>query len=177
VNNKQVNMNNNKPIRPQMIEAGLESVLKMSKLPGVLRIAILGSLTTKKEDPKDIDILVTVRDECDLVPLATLSRKLIGRMQSLSHGADVFLANPAGEYIGRICIWKTCAPGVRVGCDALNCGRRPHLHDDFLSVELSEKIIATPPLELWPQITVRCEPLPTDLKEGLIDPLRQKLGV
>lgn len=164
-------------IRTKMIQAGLETVVKMSQLSGILRIALLGSLTTETRDPKDVDLLVSVDEDCDLAPLATLSRKLLGRMQSLNRGADVFLANPAGEYIGRICIWKVCTPGIRMRCDALNCGQRSHLHDDFLDIQLNEKIIASPPLELWPKIVVRIAPLPSDLSVGLVKPLREALGL
>jgi hypothetical protein len=43
--------------------------------PGVRRIALIGSLTTEKSDPKDADVLVTVDDDADLTPLATAGRK------------------------------------------------------------------------------------------------------
>jgi hypothetical protein len=46
--------------------------------PGVRRIALIGSLTTEKSDPKDADLLVTVDDDADLTPLATAGRKLKG---------------------------------------------------------------------------------------------------
>src|SRR6266496_668037 len=101
------------------------------RLPGVIRIALLGSLTTGKSDPKDVDLLLTVADGADLVPLATLGRKLRGRAQSLNRGADIFLADPAATYLGRICPWRDCRPGLRLRCDALHCGRRAHLHDDL----------------------------------------------
>ena len=45
-----------------------------SRIPGVTRIAIIGSLTTDKVDPKDADMLVTVAEGTDLTPLATLGR-------------------------------------------------------------------------------------------------------
>ena len=35
-----------------------------------------GSLTTDKEFPKDIDLLVTATDDCELEPLAQLGRRL-----------------------------------------------------------------------------------------------------
>jgi hypothetical protein len=35
-------------------------------LPEVRRIALIGSLTTEKQKPKDADVLVTVEDETDL---------------------------------------------------------------------------------------------------------------
>jgi hypothetical protein len=37
-----------------------------AKLPGIRRIALLGSITTNKQNPKDIDFLVMVDDDHDL---------------------------------------------------------------------------------------------------------------
>jgi predicted nucleotidyltransferase len=66
------------------------------RCPGVRRIALVGSLTTDKRDPKDADVLVTVDDDADLTALATAGRRLKGRAQSRSKGADIFLADPSG---------------------------------------------------------------------------------
>jgi hypothetical protein len=90
----------------------------------VTGIALLGSLATTKPDPKDADLLVTVADEADLAPLADLGRKLRGHAQSLNPVVDVFLADPAGNYLGRTCPWQDCRPGLRLSRDALHCGRR-----------------------------------------------------
>ena len=48
--------------------------------PGVRKIALVGSLTTDKRDPKDADVLVTVDDDADLNALATAGRRLKGRI-------------------------------------------------------------------------------------------------
>ena len=101
------------------------------KLPGVRRIALLGSITTAKRNPKDIDFLVVVDEDVDLEPLARLGRKIKGRTQQMNRGADIFLADVQGRYIGRTCSWKECRPGKRMSCDALNCGKRQYLHDDL----------------------------------------------
>ena len=45
-----------------------------ANLPGVLRIALVGSLTTPKPLPKDADVLVTIEDGLDLAPLAAKGR-------------------------------------------------------------------------------------------------------
>ena len=79
--------------------------------PGVRRIALVGSLVTDKEDPKDADVLVEVDDDADLTALAAAGRKLKGRAQSRNKGADIFLADPSGNYIGRTCHWRECYPG------------------------------------------------------------------
>jgi len=135
-------------------------------LPGVTRIALLGSLTTAKPAPKDADLLVTVTDEADLAPLAALGRKLQGHAQSLNRGADVFLADPAGHYLGRLCPWKDCRPGLRRSCDALHCGRRAYLHDDLATIALPQSLTAAPPVELWPAVVVHV-PIPADLEQAL----------
>ena len=77
-------------------------------MPGVLRIALIGSLTTDEPDPKDADVLVTVADEADLAPLAGLGRKLQGHAQSFNRGGEVF--RPARV----AAIWGAPAPGSNV---------------------------------------------------------------
>src|SRR2546426_11461892 len=76
------------------------------QIAGIRRIAVLGSIVTTKPDPKDIDVLVVVADDADLAPLATCARRLQGQAQSLNRGADVFLADERGTYIGRTCHWR-----------------------------------------------------------------------
>lgn len=136
---------------------------------GVRKIALVGSIVTAKPNPKDIDVLVVVADDADLTLLATHARRLQGHAQSLNRGADVFLANERGEYIGRTCRWKDCRPGVRQSCDARHCGRRPHLHDDLDVLMLNRDVIAAPPLTLWPAVERRCR-LPPDV-EAIVETL------
>jgi len=134
---------------------------------GVRRIAILGSIVTAKQDPKDVDVLVVVADDADLAPLATASRRLQGHAQSFNRGADVFLADERGTYIGRTCRWKDCRPGVRQSCDALHCGRRPYLHDDLDAIRLNASLVLSPPVTLWPRVERRGQ-LPPDVEEVLV---------
>ena len=141
-------------------------------LPGVIRIALIGSLATGKPDPRDVDLLVTVTDDMDLAPLAKLARRLQGRAQGLGRGADVFLADPQGHYLGRTCPWKRCGPGIRTRCEALHCGRRPYLHDDLHNLTLPRELIQAPPIELWPEVITRVA-VPQDLEQGLLAPLRR----
>jgi hypothetical protein len=119
-------------------------------------------------------VLVTVTDEADLAPLATLGRKLSGHCQSIGRGGDVFLADPQGRYLGRTCPWKRCGPGIRVSCDAEHCGRRPYLHDDLRVVRLRTELIAAPPIELWPEVVAHV-PVPEDVEKELLEPLRKAL--
>jgi hypothetical protein len=136
-------------------------VQRASRISGVQRLALLGSITTEKKNPKDIDFLVQVADDANLAPLAKLGRQLQGRAQQFNHGADIFLTNPQGVYIGRTCHWVECRPGKRLSCDALNCGKREYLHDDFKTVNLSQEAL-TGALELWPKVEERVG-LPADL--------------
>ncbi len=162
--------NNEWPIRAFLLAEVQRFVERACTCPGVRRIALIGSLTTEKENPKDADVLVTVDDDVDLTPLASLGRRLKGHAQSKNKGADIFLADPSGKYIGRICSWRECYPGKRMSCDARHCGRRTFLHDDLDDVTLDAPLIATPPLELWPEIVRRIE-LPSDIESQLIQPI------
>lgn len=164
------------PPRARLIDEVLTFVRSVARahhggpLPGVTRIALIGSLTTDEPDPEDAELLVTVTDDADLAPLARLARKLQGHAQSFRRGGEVFLADPDGNYLGRTCPWKKCGPGIHAACDALHCGRRPYLHDDLEAVQLDKSLIAAPPIELWPQVEARVSP-PEDIEQGLIAPL------
>jgi predicted nucleotidyltransferase len=60
----------NENIREHLLSYVGWFVEEAAKLTGVRRIALLGSITTEKKDPKDIDFVVTVDDDVDLEPLA-----------------------------------------------------------------------------------------------------------
>ena len=136
-------------------------VRSVAKVEGVRRISILGSITTEKEKPKDIDFLIMIEDSAELEPVARLGRKLKGRTGSEGGGADIFLTDAHGNYIGRTCSWKECRYGARRSCDALNCGRRQYLHDDLQIVTLSKEAIGRA-MKLWPELEKRVG-LPEDL--------------
>jgi len=134
-------------------------------LSGIRRVSLLGSITTNKQNPKDIDFLVEVEDDADLAPLARLGRQLKGRAQQMNRGADIFLTDPQGRYLGRTCQWRECRPGKCSSCDALNCGKRAFLHDDLATVTLSDATVRSA-LELWPNRECRSG-LPHDLERIL----------
>jgi hypothetical protein len=134
-------------------------------LPGVRRIALIGSLATDKRVPKDADVLVTIDAAMDLGPLARLGRRLQGTAQRINLGADIFLADEAGRYLGRICHYRECFP--RGACRALSCGLRQHLNNDMQIVTLSPTLINAPPIDLWPRIVARCV-VPTDTQALLV---------
>src|SRR2546426_9436142 len=104
--------------RQQLLDGLRRFVTSVRQLPGVKSIALLGSIVTTKPDPKDIDVLVVVGDDADLAPLATCARRLQGQAQSFNRGADVFLADEQGTYIGRTCHWRDCRPRVGQWRDA-----------------------------------------------------------
>ena len=139
---------------------------------GVLRIALLGSLTTNKRWPKDADVLVTVSKDVNLIPLAHAGRSLKGFAQGLNRGADIFLADEAGAYLGRICHWRECKP--RAACGSARCGRCQHLSEDFETVTLGSDLIREPPIELWPDI-VRRVAVPADVETLLLARLEEDI--
>ena len=160
-------MNEGQPsIRDKLLDAAFWFVQAAAGLPGVQRIALIGSIVTYRPSPKDVDLLVHITNDADLAALAALARRLKGRLQSQNRGADVFLADERGQYLGRTCSWKVCRPGVRASCDALHCGRRPYLHDDLATVRLDDALVAAPPLTLWPDVVRRVK-LPVDVERFL----------
>jgi hypothetical protein len=145
-------------------------VLAARDCPGVLRIALLGSLTSTKATPKDADVLITIDGVIELTQLARAGRRLQGFAQTMNLGADIFLADERGRYIGRICHYRRCYP--RVACLAQNCGLREHLNDDLQVVTLSNKLIAAPPVTVWPNV-VRRVAVPSDVEELLLTELER----
>ena len=147
-------------------------------MQGVKRVALLGSLATTKVNPKDVDLLLTVEETMNLAQIATAGRKLQGRIHSLAHGnygADLFVASPQHEYLGRLCKHRDCS-GYRRSCEAVHCGQRPYLRDDLRSVTLEKSLVVAPPLDLWPTIITRVV-VPPDVDEHLLQPLATDLGL
>jgi hypothetical protein len=135
---------------------------------GVLRIALVGSLTTAKAMPKDADVLVTIDRAMDLANLARAGRRLKGNAQTINLGADIFLADDSDRYLGRICHYRECRP--RRGCLAEHCCRREFLNDDLHVVTLSNELLAAPPVELWPKVVRRVK-VPPDVEAILLTEL------
>ena len=158
-------------IRDDLLEATFWFVRSAAQLAGVRRIALVGSILRDRRSPKDVDLIVYVADDGDLADLASAARRLQGRLQSQNRGADVFLADEHGRYLGRTCPWKVCQPRIRASCDAIHCGRRSHLHDDLGTIRLPDSLIAAPPLDLWPVVVRRCR-LPADV-ERLVNCLHE----
>src|SRR5690348_9958839 len=92
--------------RRVLLDAVSEFVRVASACPGVRRIALVGSLATDKPVPKDADLLVTIDSAMDLAALARAGRRLKGQAQSINLGADIFLADETGHYLGRVCGYR-----------------------------------------------------------------------
>jgi hypothetical protein len=158
------------PRRPLLL-AALAFVLAARTCPGVRRISLLGSMLTAKPVPKDVDVLVTIDGAMELTELARIGRRLMGRAQTINLGADVFLADTTRRYLGRICHYRECHP--RVLCHAQHCGQREHLNDDLHVVTLSQELIDSPPVDLWPNV-IRRVPVPTDVADLLLATLERE---
>ena len=152
--------------RRHLLRAVLAFVRAARSTLGVRRIALLGSLATDKPVPKDADLLVIIDADIDLAPLARLGRRLKGTAQTINLGADIFLADEADRYMGRICHYRECH--LRAACLALHCGRRQHLNDDLQIVRLSPALINAPPNDLWPRIVTLCA-VPADTEVAAAD--------
>ena len=151
--------------RRQLLLGAYSFVHAARACPNVRRISLLGSLATAKAAPKDIDFLVTLDSVNDLTELARAARRLMGSAQSINLGADIFLADTADRYLGRICHYRECHPRVR--CHAQHCGDKDHLNDDLHVVALSKDLIAAPAVDLWPKV-VRRVAVPGDVEEILL---------
>lgn len=161
------------PLRTFLLQGVLRFTIAVAQMPGVSRIALVGSLATRKPLPKDADVLVTVDQDASLDRLAQAGRTLKGHAQTRNSGADIFLASPDGHYAGRTCHWRDCRPGIRAACRALHCGRREFLSDDLQDVNLPPSLIAAPPIDLWPLVVRRIE-VPADVEELLLGPLEAR---
>ena len=160
-------------LREALLEASLAFVRAVRRLPGVSRVALIGSLVTPKSKPHDCDLLVSVTDEVDMSALSKLGRKLKGQTGGMGSGADIFVCDGTHRYIGRTCEWRDCWPRVR--CDALNCGLRPGLHDDLDTLRLEHDLTLHPPLELFPAVVARVV-VPRDVEEVLMAPLSDEVA-
>src|SRR5205085_2475784 len=74
------------PPRRHLLAAAVPFVQAAMRLPGVTRVALLGSLTTEKADPKDIDLLVTISDKTDVSALDRLARPMREVMAQIMEG-------------------------------------------------------------------------------------------
>lgn len=154
-------------VRRHLLTGAAAFVQRARQIEGVTRIALIGSMTTAKRAPNDIDMLVTIAASEVAPAVAAAGRKLKGHAQQRNRGADIFLADPDHRYLGRTCPWRECGPGIRRSCEAQHCGG--HLYDDLHVIRLPREVIATPPLVIWPQTT-----MPSDLPPDVVETFRSR---
>ncbi len=150
------------PLRSFLLKGVRKFVCDASQMQGIVRIAMIGSLLTKKWKPKDADLLVTVTSIANIASLAKLGRRLKGSAQSKSSGADIFLCNEQGEYLGRTCSFRECH--YRRACGGTQCDMGTYICNDLEIVRLDTILTTKPPLELWP-VVVRRANIPEDVEE------------
>lgn len=156
--------------RGPLLLAVLAFVRAARACPSAQRISLLGSLLTAKAIPKDVDVLVTIDSTTELTGLARAGRRLVGSAQTINLGADIFLADATGRYLGRICHYRECHP--RVQCFAQHCGQKDHLNDDLHIVTLAKELIISPPVDLWPNV-IRRLVVPADVENILLTKLER----
>ena len=152
-------------VRGTLLALTLDFVLAVRELTGVHRIALLGSLTTNREWPKDADVLLSIDTSTPMEELARVGRRFQGRAQAINSTADVFVVDVDGRYLGRVCHYRECHP--RAACHARHCGARPHLTDDLDVVSLDHSLIMQPPLVLHPAVIATGE-VPVDVSALLL---------
>ncbi len=159
--------------RARLLHEMLSIVRAVRKVPGVVRVALIGSMVSDAPQPRDADLLVTVTDDANLGPLAKLGRRWRSHVQSLHCSGDIFLADTRDLYLGRTCPWRECGTVEIPQCDARHCGERRYLHDDLGTIKLPRSVIAEPPIELWPELLPRAV-VPADVEMLLLAPLRDE---
>ena len=58
-------------VRAFLLTEAFRFIDRIVVIPGLRRIAMIGSLISSKAEPKDVDILITIDDEANLTALAT----------------------------------------------------------------------------------------------------------
>jgi hypothetical protein len=157
-------------VRTFVLRLVLDFIRTARRVPGVERIALIGSLMTRKRYPHDADVLVSITENIDFASLAGAGRRFKGKAQGINSSADIFLADKYETYVGRVCHYRVCYP--RVACRARHCGLRPHLNDDLDVVTLSPTLIAAPPIIVHPKIVLNGTP-PPDVEALVLAPLRE----
>ncbi len=148
--------------RATLISAGVEFIERIRTIRGVSRIALVVSILTEKTNPKDIDFVLTVSSDADYRLIATIGSKLKGGVQARNLGADIFLATPEHNYIGRTCSHRQCH--YRAGCDGFDCRPNSWIKTDLHIISLDHALIAKPPLTIWPTLESNVA-LPNDIEE------------
>jgi len=117
---------------------------KAQKLPGVLEVAIVGSVAGNDPYQNDLDMAVIVRKLDEITTIAKHARQMSGHYR----GWDIFLFDEGLKPLGRVCHCREC-PGQSTDCLAPGCGQPPHprVYPDF---EYCERVFLKSPIDvLW----------------------------
>lgn len=156
-------MKKNETDRSVLLDAAKWLVDAVVNCREIEQVALCGSICTNKEHPKDIDVLMYLKSDADIKPVAALKRKLQGKISRGRLGADVFLIEN-NKYIGRACLYKE--PWCRVVCSnaGLRCDlKRLHLCDTSSTITLKQELVDNPPVIIFPEFSAIVQ-LPRDLK-------------
>jgi predicted nucleotidyltransferase len=154
--------------RIKMVNVVKEFLPAIKRTNGVKFIGLIGSLTRDSPEPKDIDMVVCVTPSADLPELGTVCKRIAGRMMQIGKGVDMFVYDDlSGEYVGRICQYRDCRPGIR-RCRADHCRMRPYLKDDLSTIRLPAFVRKNVPVELHPTLRYNPPEAPEDVSEILL---------
>ena len=132
----------------------------------VRQVALIGSICTNKPNPKDIDLLISIKPKTDLKKLATLRRKTQGRIGQGLLGTDMFIVED-GRYLGRLCRYREPWPRVVCCNDNLICDRtRNYLCNTSNNFSIDKSIINNPPITIYPKFSTTIE-IPNDVGKVL----------
>ena len=146
--------------RAELLAAVRWFLERIPGVPGIERVALVGSLATDKLDPQDLDLLATVRPGADLTALAALGRRTEGKRKNGTWGVDLFVVEN-GRYLGRACKYREPHPRVRCG-RCLCVPERPFLCDTSGQFTLNVDALVGTGAVLWPQFQA-AKDLPQDV--------------
>lgn len=132
-----------KELIEQSINMFVESV---SKIDGIIEIALFGSLVTgKKRIAKDIDLMVFIEDINCIDKLALCHRRVLGKFHA---NPDVFVFTKNKQFLGNICRRKEC-PARSVDCQVLDCGKIKYIRKRQNLIFNERNIFKNKPRLLW----------------------------
>lgn len=109
----------------------------------VQEVVLCGSMAAGDPHPGDIDLAVVLSNLDELPQLARFCRQI----SSITHAWEVFIFDKDRKYLGRICHKRECP--ARYPCDALDCGKTPHLRN-IRGFRFDKSLFLAPELKvLW----------------------------
>lgn len=133
--------------KEELIEQSINKFVELvSKIDGIIEIALFGSLATgKKRIAKDIDLMVFIEDMDCIDKLATCHRKVLGQYHS---SPDVFVFTKDKHFLGNVCHRREC-PSQSVDCQVLDCGNIKYLEKRQGFTFNERSIFKNKPRVLW----------------------------